>query len=638
MTADGRHPKPASSVTRSANEAVLDGLDLDGSGDEERARRGLIASHDTGRIETPRGRVVWDTGTHDFERQRPEAPDTVNPSLWHRAGLNAVHGLFEVTDGVWQVRGYDLSNVTFVAGETGWVVIDPLTCAETASAALDLANRHLGPRPVTAVIYTHSHVDHFGGVRGVIDEADVAAGRIPVLAPQGFLAEAVSENVLAGPVMLRRASYMYGGLLPASPTGHVDAGLGKTTAKGTVGLIPPTEEIAATGSERVLDGVRLVFQNTPGAEAPAEMMIHFPDLALLCLAENCTHTMHNLYTPRGAQVRDALAWSKYLNEAIELFGDHTDIAFASHHWPRWGREDVLGFLTKQRDLYRWLHDQTLRLANHGLTPREIAEVLELPPELASELHCRGYYGTVSHNVKAVYQRYLGWFDANPANLHPLPPVEAGRRYVALAGGADALLAHARSAFDAGDYRWVAEVVNHLVFAEPGNEAARELQADTLEQLGYQAESGPWRSFYLTGAQELRHGVPDLGEARGGDLLRALTVEQVFDAIGVRLNGEAAAGRNLLVNWRFSDLPPDQADHVLGLVNRALHHTPGRHDGRAGVTVTLPRALLLRILGGETSFVDEVTAATVTLDGDPGVLVELMGCLDRFTRGFAIVEP
>jgi alkyl sulfatase BDS1-like metallo-beta-lactamase superfamily hydrolase len=622
-----------------ANQRAVAGLDLADPADWERATRGQVATLPTGRITTASGRVVWDTSAHDFVRASEAAPDTVHPSLWRQARLNAVHGLFEVTDGVWQVRGYDLSNITLVAGDESWLVIDPLTSAETAAAALELANQHLGHRPVGAVIYTHSHVDHFGGVRGVVDEADVAAGRVPIIAPQGFLAEAVSENVVAGPVMLRRASYMYGGLLPASPTGHVDAGLGKATPRGTVGLLAPTREITATGDELVLDGVRVVFQLTPGGEAPAEMNFHFPDRSLLCLAENCTSTMHNLYTPRGAQVRDALAWSKYIGEAIELFGPATDIAFASHHWPRWGRADVLDFMAKQRDLYRWLHDQTLRLANHGHTAVEIAEQLDLPEELATEYHCRGYYGTVNHNVKAVYQRYLGWFDGNPANLHPLPPVEAGRRYVELAGGAEGLLAVARRAFDAGDYRWVAELVNHLVFADPSNHDARSLQADALEQLGYQSESGPWRNFYLTGAQELRHGVPDLGEGRVGELGAALTVDQIFDALGVRLDHDAAAGKTITINWTFTDVDPGGSQHVLGLANRALHHIPGRHDPAASATITITRSALLALLAGDVdSHPGDRTAGGPEVTGDPAAVRDLLSCLDRFQRGFAIVEP
>jgi alkyl sulfatase BDS1-like metallo-beta-lactamase superfamily hydrolase len=630
-------PKPATEATRAANAQVAAVLPLDDPTDAELARRGLIATHPSGRIERADGRAAWDTAAHDFVRDSSDAPDSVNPSLWRQAGLNSIHGLFQVVPGVWQARGYDLSNVTFVAGDTGWIVIDPLTSSETAAACLALVNEHVGTRPVVAVIYTHSHIDHFGGVRGVVDEPDVTVGRVPIIAPEGFMAEAVSENVIAGPVMSRRAQYMYGGLLPTGPTGHVDAGLGKTTPRGSIGLIAPTEEIGETGTERVVDGVRLVFQYTPGTEAPAEMNVHLPDLRLLCMAENCTSNMHNVYTPRGAQVRDALAWSKYIGQAIELFADDTEVCFASHHWPRWGNAEVRRFLTKQRDLYRWLHDQTMRLANHGLTAVEIAEELDLPPELATEFHARGYYGTVNHNVKAVYQRYIGWFDGNPANLHPLPPVEAGRRYVELIGGADAVLAAGRAAFEMGEYRWVAELVNHLVFAEPDNTEARHLQADALEQLGYQAESGPWRNFYLTGAMELRaDGEPPAGEGRaGGGLLAALSVEQIFDALGVRLDGPGAAGKRIVINWRFTDL---DEDHVLGLENSALHHIAGRHADDAAASVTLPKVLLGQILAGSTTFPEEVAAGNITLDGDIDSLVELLGCLDRFPAWFPIVTP
>jgi alkyl sulfatase BDS1-like metallo-beta-lactamase superfamily hydrolase len=630
-------PKLATEATRAANAQVAAVLPLDDPTDAELARRGLIATHPSGRIERADGRAAWDTAAHDFVRDSSDAPDSVNPSLWRQAGLNSIHGLFQVVPGVWQARGYDLSNVTFVAGDTGWIVIDPLTSSETAAACLALVNEHVGTRPVVAVIYTHSHIDHFGGVRGVVDEPDVTVGRVPIIAPEGFMAEAVSENVIAGPVMSRRAQYMYGGLLPTGPTGHVDAGLGKTTPRGSIGLIAPTEEIGETGTERVVDGVRLVFQYTPGTEAPAEMNVHLPDLRLLCMAENCTSNMHNVYTPRGAQVRDALAWSKYIGQAIELFADDTEVCFASHHWPRWGNAEVRRFLTKQRDLYRWLHDQTMRLANHGLTAVEIAEELDLPPELATEFHARGYYGTVNHNVKAVYQRYIGWFDGNPANLHPLPPVEAGRRYVELIGGADAVLAAGRAAFEMGEYRWVAELVNHLVFAEPDNTEARHLQADALEQLGYQAESGPWRNFYLTGAMELRaDGEPPAGEGRaGGGLLAALSVEQIFDALGVRLDGPGAAGKRIVINWRFTDL---DEDHVLGLENSALHHIAGRHADDAAASVTLPKVLLGQILAGSTTFPEEVAAGNITLDGDIDSLVELLGCLDRFPAWFPIVTP
>ncbi len=628
-------PNPASDHTVAANARVAATLPLDDPADFERATRGQVATHPTGVIERADGRAAWDVNAHDFVREQDDAPDTVNPSLWRQARLNAIHGLFEVTDGVWQARGYDISNVTFLAGDEGWLVIDPLTSTETAAACLELANRHLGERPVRAVIYTHSHADHFGGVLGVVDPADVAAGDVEIVAPDGFMREAVSENVIAGPAMARRATYMFGPLLPPGPTGHVDAGLGKTTPRGSIGLIPPTVEIDVTGTEMVLDGIRVVFQNTPGTEAPAEMNFHFPDKRLLCMAENCSHNMHNLYTPRGAQVRDALVWSKYINEAIELFADDTDVLFASHHWPRFDADDARQFLVKQRDVYRWLHDQTMRLANHGFTAVEIAEQLELSPEFAAEFHTRGYYGTVSHNVKAVYQRYLGWFDGNPANLHPLPPEDAGRKYVEFMGGADRLLARARDAYEAGEYRWVAQVVNHLVFAEPDNDDAKGLQADALEQMGYQAESGPWRNFYLMGARELRHGLPDLPPMVQRGLLDALTVEQLFDAIGVRLNGEAVHGKTVTVNWRFTDIGED---HVLGLQNSTLHHTPGRHATDADATITLTKQVFTALMAEVTDFATEMAAGNVQIDGTPEKLLDIFGALDQFPRVFPIVTP
>lgn len=634
MSSDHLDPQPATPATVAANHAVGAVLNLDDEGDFARAQRGLVATHPTGRIAAGE-RAVWDTARHDFVRGDVAAPDSVNPSLWRQGRLNAVHGLFEVTDGIWQARGYDLSNLTFIAGDEGWVLIDPLTTEETARACLALANEQLGARPVTAVIYTHSHVDHFGGVLGVTTQEDVDAGRVQVIAPEGFLAEAVAENVIAGPAMARRAGYMFGALLPPSHTGHVDSGLGKVVPVGSPGLIAPTIDITHTGQELTVDGVRIVFQNTPDSEAPAEMNFFFPDHGALCMAENCSHNMHNILTPRGAQVRDTLAWSKYLNEAIELFADRTEVLFASHHWPRWGNDDARGFLAKQRDVYRWLHDQTMRLANHGLTPLEIAEELELPAEFKAQSHTREYYGTVSHNSKAVYQRYLGWFDGNPANLEPLPPVAAGEKYVEFMGGADAVLAKAQACFDAGEYRWVAQVVNHVVFADPDNTEARLLQAAALEQLGYQAESGPWRNFYLTGAQELRNGPPPSRDVRRAGLLHALTVEQIFDAIAVRLKAEEVSGSSVTVNWRFTDVGED---HVLGLANLALHHTPGRHDPDAAATITLTKAVLGEILGGRTTFADAMEARVITIDGDAAALLGIFGHLDAFASSFPIVTP
>ncbi len=630
-----RAPKPASDATIRLARDLAGRLPLDDEADFERASRGLVAQHATGVIGAE-SRTVWDVHRHDFVRDSPDPPDTVNPSLWRQARLNCIHGLFEVGDGVWQVRGHDLSNITFIAGETGWIVIDPLTAAETAAASLALADEHLGARPVVAVIHTHSHIDHFAGVLGVTSHEDVAAGRCRIIAPEHFLAEAVSENVIAGPVMLRRAMYMYGALLPADPRGHVDAGLGKGTPLGSVGLIPPTEEISTTGTELDIDGVRVVFQSTPGTEAPAEMNFHFPDKRLLCMAENCSHNLHNLYTPRGAQVRDALAWSKYIGEAIDLFADDTDTCFASHHWPRFGADDVREFLVQQRDLYRWIHDQTMRLANHGLTPLEIAEQLDLPPALQTEFHARGYYGTVSHNVKAVYQRYIGWFDANPANLHPLPPVESSQRYVEYMGGADAVLERARRDLDAGEYRWVAQVVNHVVFADPQNTEARALQADALEQLGYQAESAPWRNFYLTGAQELRaDGLFDLGHASLGGFATAMTTEMLFDALAVRLVPDRLDDEPWSCNWHLSDR---DEDHVIGVSNRTLFHRPDRRDDTAPCRVTSTSATLIGLIDRTVTVDDAVADESLTIDGDAAPLAILFAAVDTFARMFPIITP
>ncbi|CAB4621932.1 unannotated protein [freshwater metagenome] len=561
----------------------------------------------------------------------------MNPSLWRHARLNANHGLFEVADGVWQVRGYDISNITFIKGTEGWVVIDPLTTEATARASYDLITAQLGHRPVTAVIYTHSHADHFGGVLGVTTQAEVDAGTCRVIAPVGFLHETVGENVIAGPAMNRRATYQFGPLLPAGPTGHVDCGLGNSVPLGPPGLIAPTEDITFTGEELVVDGVRIVFQLTPETEAPAEMNFFFPDQGWLCMAENCSHTMHNLVPIRGALVRNSLKWTKYINEAMELFGADTKILFTSHNWPRWGNEDLLGFLTLQRDVYRWMHDQTMRLANKGYTATEISAALTLPDEFLANDHTRGYYGDLVHNSKAVYQRYLSWYDANPANLNKYQPTEAGARYVALAGGADALLKNARAAFDAGDYRWVVELVNHLVFADPTNTAARHLQADALEQLGYQAESSTFRNAYLMGAQELRQGPPKpaSNQVRGRGLLLAMTVEQVFDSLAVRMKSEELGGVSVCVNWDFTDT---KEQWVLGISNRTLYYTPSSQSNTAAATVRLARTTLIDVVTQSTTFVDQIQAGNIVIDGDAAALLGIFGNIDTFETGFPIVEP
>ncbi len=633
MASTPESPKAPTDHTTALLSAAAISFDGDPA-DFERAKQGLIATHATGLIEE-NGRTVWDLSRHDFIRESAEAPDSVHPSLWNQARLNATHGLFEVAPGLWQARGYDLSNITFIEGDKGWVIIDPLTSEACARACLELANDTLGERPVTAVIYTHSHVDHFGGVRGVLTDEQIEKRNLPIVAPEHFMRETVAENVIAGPAMGRRATYQFGPLLPAGPRAHVDSGLGKAVPAGQIGLVAPTIDITETGQELVLDGIRVIFQLTPEAEAPAEMNFFFPDKGWLCMAENCSHNMHNLLPLRGAQARDSLGWSKYINEALELFGSRTELMFASHHWPRWGADDVAQFLRQQRDLYRWMHDQTMRMANKGLTPNEIAEELELPDAFLAQIHTRGYYGTLVHNCKAVYQRYLGWYDGNPARLWARTPTDAGKRYVDLAGGPEALLTHARKAFDEGDYRWVAEVVNHLVFADPTNLGARTLQADALEQLGYQSESSTWRNAYLTGAQELRNGPPKPRPARITALAAALTIDMIFDALAVRLKSEEVVGEHVLTNWEFTDI---DERWMLALENQTLHYVAGRHDDASAVTVRMTRELLIKILAGETTFIEAAGAGDIELDGDPAALITIFGNLEQFGTTFAIVEP
>jgi alkyl sulfatase BDS1-like metallo-beta-lactamase superfamily hydrolase len=607
--------------------------------EHERATRGLVATIPSGVIEGPNGNV-WDWGRYDFigtdeAAFAADGPDTVNPALWRQAQLNAVHGLFEVAPGLWQVRGYDISNVTFIAGETGWIVIDPLTSEYTARAALNLVNAHIGQRPVVAVIYTHSHGDHFGGVLGVVSREEVASGTCRVIAPTGFLRETVAENVIGGTAMARRSFYQFGTLLPAGPKGHVDCGLGKAIPMSPLGLIAPTEDITHTGQELNVDGIRIVFQYTPNTEAPAEMNFFFPDHGWLCMAENCSQTMHNLVPIRGAQARDSLGWSKYIGESLETYGPDTQIMFTSHHWPIWGQSEVAQFLILQRDLYRWMHDQAMRLANLGYTMHEIAAQLELPPEFLQQGHTRGFYGDLSHNARAIYQRYLSFYDGNPAHLNPYAPVEAGKRYVEFMGGAEAVLAKARVSYAHGDFRWVVEVVNHVVFADPTNHEARALQANALEQLGYQSESSTFRNAYLTGAQELRTP-PRVGNPmRAKGLLDGMSIEFIFDAIGVRLKAEEVGGVNLRTNWVFPDV---NERWIIGLSNRALHTVPDAQDPAAAVTVTINRTTLLAIMGAETTFIEEASAGRVTFVGDPTVLTQIFSHLDTFSPGFAIVEP
>ena len=629
----------ASGHTKKIQAGVLQQLPFADQQDFADAQRGFIAPlPDGGVIRAQDGTPVWDLSGFSFIKAGAAAPETVNPSLWRQSQLLMSAGLFKVCDRVYQVRSADASNITFIEGDTGLIVVDPLISTECAKTSLELYYQHRPKKPVKAVIYTHSHVDHYGGVKGVVSEAEVKAGRVKIIAPAGFLKAALDENVMAGTAMSRRAGCMYGVFLPPGPQGKVTMGLGVTVSTGTITLIPPTDLITATGQEMTLDGLNFVFQMVPDTEAPAEMHFYLPQLKVLCPAENCCHNLHNLYTLRGAKVRDALAWSKYLNEALERWGEGSEVLLRVHHWPIWGQAQIVDRLKKQRDMYRYLHDQTLRLANQGYTMLEIGEMIELPASLAKEWYARGYYGTVNHNVKGVYVKYLGWFDGNPANLHPLPPVESSTRYVEFMGGADAVISKARKYYDQGEYRWVAQVMNHVVFADPANAAARDLQAQALEQLGYQAESGPWRNFYLTGAQELRRGVvkTETTSTASPDSIQAMPLDLFFDYLGVRLNGPKAAGKTMTINWNFTDI---KERYVLALENATLNHTANKQATDADATVTLRRADLDEVIaGGKPKLEAKLAAGDIKVEGKPEKLGELLSLMDNFDPMFNIVTP
>ncbi|KHL74934.1 alkyl sulfatase, partial [Pseudomonas putida] len=623
-------------LTRQSNQQWLQRLPFDDRADFDNAHRGLLESVDQAVLNAD-GKTVWDLQRYAF--LKGEAPATVNPSLWRIAQLNTIAGLFKVTDRIYQVRGLDLANMTLIEGEHGLIVMDPLLSVETARAGLAMYFRHRPQRPVVAVIYTHPHVDHFGGVRGVVDEADVKAGKVQVIAPQGFFEHAISENVLAGPAMKRRAQYMYGAPLPRGPRGQVDAGLGKgVPANATVSLIAPTRLIEKPFETLRIDGVDIEFQLTPGTEAPAEMNLWFPAFKALCMAENASHVQHNILTLRGAQVRDAKVWAHYLDQSLLRYGDQAEVVFAQHHWPTWGGAAIREYLADQRDMYAFLDSQTLRLLNRGLTPTEIAaELTSLPPRLASKWYSRDYYGSLSHNVRAVYQRYMGFYDGNPATLNPLPPSEAGQRYVAALGGSERVLTLAREAYGKGDYRWVAELTRHLVFAQPENSAARDLQADALEQLGYQSENATWRNAYLTGAQELRNGVA-AGASKGGsadDLVRALTPTLFFDYLGVRVDAAKAAEQDLTINWRFTDL---NEDYALTLRNGVLTHRDHAQHAKADVQIKMSKATLDRIALKQTGFLKEAKAGGIDISGERMKFMRFMAGLDEPDGRFNIVTP
>ena len=632
-------PNPATGITSGLNAQLLSYLNFADEQEFNDARRGFVASLPQVVIKGAAGNVVYDLTKYDFEND-PVAPDSVNPSLWRRARLNLISGLFKVTTGIYQVRSFDISNMTIVEGTSGIIVIDPLSTVETARAGLDLYFSAFGKKDVKAVIYTHSHVDHYGGVKGVTTQADVDARKVRVIAPSGFLDAAVSENVYAGNAMSRRTAFWYGFLLPKGERGHVDIGLGKAYPLGTISLIKPTETVDGTTNPLTVDGVSMEVQMVSGTEAPSEMTLFFPAVGALNSAEVACPLVHNILTLRGAQVRDAKKWSEVLNDAIARYGDRVDVIFNQHNWPRWGQGNVVSYLAGQRDLYKYLHDQTLRLTNHGYTGTEIAEMLSLPPSLDRQWWGRGYYGTLSHNVKAIYQKYIGWYDGNPANLEPLPPEENAQRLVAYMGGSGPAILKARRDYDRGDYRWVAWLMGQVVFAEPQNWRARHLAADALEQLGYQAEAGTWRSAYLVGAYELRNGIPKTpgtGGSASPDSIAAMTTPQTFDYWGIRLNGEKAVGRRIVLNWTFTD--DNQVEkYALNLENCALTYRVNYQATGADASLTLSRKTLDAITLGQTTFEKEVALGNIAVSGNPARFTELMSIMDTFVPDFPIVTP
>ena len=621
--------KPPTATIEAAHREHLNALPFGDTRDFADADRGFIAKQDPCVITAADGRVVWDNDVYAF--LTGDAPTSVHPSLWRQSTLVAKQGLYEVVPGIYQIRGFDLSNMTVIEGDTGIIVIDPLVSTEVAAAALALYRQHRGDRAVRAVIYTHSHVDHFGGVLGVTSQEDVDAGRVVVIAPEGFTEHAVQENVYAGTAMARRAGYMYGAALDRGPQGQVGCGLGQTPSTGEVAIIVPTLDIRETGEKHTVDGVEIEFQMAPGTEAPAEMHFYFPRFRALCMAENATHNLHNLLTLRGALVRDPHGWAGYLTEAIDTFADRADVVFASHHWPTWGKEQIVEFLSLQRDLYAYLHDQTLRQLNQGYTGIEIAETFAMPPALERAWHAHGYYGSVSHNVKAVYQRYMGWFDGNPARLWPHPPEAIGPRYVAAMGGLDRVVELAKAAFDEGDFRWAATLLDHAVFTDENHGAARQLYADTLEQLAYGSETATWRNFFLAGATELRDG--NFGtptQAASPSMMGQLTPEQMFDVLAISVNGPRAWDLDLAIDVTFGG----QDNYRLTLRNGVLvYRKVPADEATAHATLRLDSKLrLISLLGGD------VDSPGLQITGDAAALESLTSVLDQPDPAFDIVTP
>jgi alkyl sulfatase BDS1-like metallo-beta-lactamase superfamily hydrolase len=621
----------ATAETIRVNAQFSQELLLDDPQDFADARRGFMARPE-GKIQSADGTVLIDFDAFKFVQGK--APDTVNPSLWRHAVLNAQIGLFKVADGVYQLRGFDIANITLIEGKTGWIVVDTLTARESAAAAMAFARKHLGDKPVSAIVFTHSHADHFGGALGVVSVQEIAERKIPVIASEGFMEEATSENILVGTAMARRSMYQFGKNLERSPKGLVDTGLGKNVAYGTIGILQPTQLITQPTQELTLDGVRFVFHNVPGAEAPAELTFSVPDKKLYGGAENLAQTMHNLLPVRGAKARDALRWASYLQEALDQMAD-TEIYVGQHNWPIWGKARISEFITKHRDVYKYTHDQTVRLANAGYTPREIADMVKLPKSLSTYPGTRGYYGDLRHNVKEVYQLYLGAYDGNPANLNPLPPQESAKRYLELIGGADKAVAVAQTAFDKGDYRWAAELLNHAVFGTSDNKAARELLARTHDQMGYMSEAATWRNSYLTAAAELRNGPPKKGVDRSFviDMLMQTPVERFLEAMAASLDGPAAEGKDLKINLVLSD---KKASYVLWIENAVLHFRKAAPATDANATLTLTKPIFIKMMAGTAGVKDTLLSEDLKIDGSKIDLLRFFTLIEKAPGAFAIV--
>jgi alkyl sulfatase BDS1-like metallo-beta-lactamase superfamily hydrolase len=625
--------KPSSDVTIAAQRNVAAQLPVEDGRDFDFADRGFIGTLSDPVITDRDGKPVWNLGAYDWMTDG-KSPDTVNPSLWRHMGLLRKHGLYALADNIWQVRGFDLSNMTIIKGQTGWIIIDPLTSRDTAAAALKLVNEKLGARPVTAVVYSHSHGDHFGGVRGITNEADVKAGKVAIIAPEHFLAETASENVMAGPAMIRRATFQMGTNLTPGPQGTMGSGIGRGIGGGDITLIPPTIDIRKTGELREVDGVTLEFQMVPHTEAPAEMNVYMPASRTFLAAEIATCTLHNILTPRGSKVRDTLSWSGFLNEAVNLYGDRSDIIASSHCWPRFGQAEVKGWLSGQRDNYRYLHDQTVRMMNKGMTQAEIAEVLKAPPAIANQWFNKGYYGTYSHNSKAIYQYYLGWYDAVPANLNPHPPEVRAAKMVAALGGAKKVLAEAKKAMKAGDYRWSSDLLNQLVFAEPKNVEGRALLADSYEQQGYQSESAIWRNMFLTGANELRVGMKAGINTQSIDMISAIPTGLLLDSVSTRLDPNVIGNDALALNFVISDRK-ETARVTVG--NSVMFNEMGQLHAAPTATVTGPRQLFLALLFLKMPAA-QLQAAGLKIEGDRAAIEKLQAALDPMPGAFNIVEP